>query len=202
MGTLNAATVADRTGFQTNELLLLMGALVLLISCVNYANLASAQTLAWAKEVGLRRVVGAGRGQIVAQCLIEATLVMAIAFALAFALVVTVGVLLDPAASAQILRHAAGSFGLWVVLAATYLGAVLVAGGYPAFVLSSVRPAHVIRGAGARIRQTAGSAVARGTAVHCRKFSTDHGPRDAVAAPGRRASHLRRNDGSGRDRFQ
>lgn len=68
-----------------STLLLLLGTVVLGIACVNYVNLATAQALRRANEVGLRRAIGADTRQIVAQHLLEAALMTGAAFVLAVA---------------------------------------------------------------------------------------------------------------------
>lgn len=123
--------------------------LVLVIACVNYMNLATARSLKRAKEVGLRKVVGAGKGQLVRQFLADA---MALTF---MALVLAVGLVLAalPAFRAFVerdivfdpLRDAALMPGL--VLLAAVVGAV--AGSYPALFVSAFRPVSAIKGTGA-----------------------------------------------------
>ena len=71
-GDIPAMRQADRTQIY---LLGAVGLIVLLIACSNYVNLATARALERAREVGVRKAVGAGRGQIVAQMVVE-TLVL------------------------------------------------------------------------------------------------------------------------------
>ncbi|MBD0256216.1 MAG: ABC transporter permease [Cytophagales bacterium] len=134
--------------------------LVVLLAVVNFMNLVTAHATTRAKEVGLRKVVGAAKGQLVAQHLLESVLVTVIGFGLAFVL----AALLRPLLNDLYGRHA--DFTLFKnpalvggVLAGV-LGIGLLAGSYPAFVLSGFKPVAVLKGAfkntgsGIRLRQT------------------------------------------------
>ncbi len=132
--------------------------LVLLLACVNYATLATAQAMGRATEVGVRKTLGAGRAQLAGGFLAEA-LVLSLA-AGALAVVVTAAGL--PAFNAFFEKGVAlGSLGAldWTAAAALVLATGLVAGAYPAAVLARFRPASALRGAatrgrsGTRVRQ-------------------------------------------------
>ena len=123
--------------------------LVLVIACINYMNLATARSLKRSKEVGLRKVVGAARGQLVRQFLGDSTVTALMALLLAIGLVLAV----LPAFRAFMEReivfrplHDA------VLTPALLLLAVLVgvaAGSYPALFVSSFRPVATLKGSGA-----------------------------------------------------
>ncbi len=120
---------------------------ILLLACINFINLATANALTRAREVGVRKALGSQRSQLVAQFLMEAVLLSGLALGLAVALVQ----LLAPAFEAlagQPLSLTKGDAG---VLAPLLLGAALLiglaAGAYPAFFLSRFRPAKVLKGA-------------------------------------------------------
>lgn len=130
----------------TLTILSVVGLFTLLIAALNFMNLATARSANRAREVGLRRVIGADRRQLVLQFLGEAVL-----FALtAMALAVVAVLLAIPA-----LNGLTGAGLTWrdlispAALALFAGGAVVVglaAGLYPAFVLSSVRPVSALRG--------------------------------------------------------
>lgn len=126
--------------------LLLIAAFTLIIAWVNYINLSTARALERAKEVGLRKVLGSRRGQLVRQFLLEATVLHVIAVGCGLLLVWMV----RPAFLVWAGIPAGTAFWndvqIWTgLLAFTTLGAVL-AGLYPAFVLSGFRPATVLKG--------------------------------------------------------
>ena len=119
---------------------------ILLIACVNFMNLATARSMQRAREVGLRRVVGAYRAQVAGQFLGESVLTTLIAMVLAVVAVQFVlpafSQLANRTLSFNVLQDPmliAGAFGLAVV-------AGVLAGSYPAIYLSTFRPAEVLRG--------------------------------------------------------
>lgn len=131
----------------------LAAAIVLLIACVNFMNLATARSSRRALEVGLRKVVGARRSQVIGQFFGESILFALLALVLASGLVAA----LLPAFNR--LSGKGIGFGTmlgWPVLPGLAALAILtgiLAGAYPALVLSSFRPARVLKGlvrAGAR----------------------------------------------------
>ncbi|HET7132240.1 MAG TPA: ABC transporter permease, partial [Gammaproteobacteria bacterium] len=139
------------TGLSFAALLLLLGGLVLGVACVNYANLATARAARRAREIGVRKALGASPAQIAVQSLHEAA-----AFTLA-ALAIALGAL---AAAQPLLKRILGveigtafftSLGVWPMLAALLLVVTVAAGAYPAFVLSRVRPVSAIAVTQARL---------------------------------------------------
>ncbi len=123
--------------------------LVLLLACINYANLAVGMSLTRAREVGLRKVVGAGRGQLMRQYFAESLLLSFAALALAVPLT---GIFLP---GLNRLLMVPGSFGSsldlqftpWTVMALAGVGVVmgLVAGAYPALVQSRMQPVEIMQ---------------------------------------------------------
>jgi putative ABC transport system permease protein len=119
--------------------------LILIIACINFVNLATARAMKRAREVAMRKVVGATRGQLIRQHLGEAILTALIALVIAIAIVELV---LSPFNS---FLHKQLRFDLLgdPVLAATILGLILIVGAagglYPAIYLSRFKPAAVLR---------------------------------------------------------
>ena len=119
--------------------------LLLGMSCVNFINLATARSTLRAREVALRKVVGARRRQLIAQFVGESTLIAAIGMILALAAVETLSPFLRPyLASALEFKYFGFGGILWLVLAATLLVGI-ISGLYPAIVLSSFRPAVILK---------------------------------------------------------
>jgi ABC-type antimicrobial peptide transport system permease subunit len=75
----------DDAGVSVPTLLLTLGLLVLIVACVNYANLATARAARRTREVGLRKALGADRAQIARQYLFEAGALTSVALVLALA---------------------------------------------------------------------------------------------------------------------
>ena len=119
---------------------------ILLIACINFMNLATARSAERAKEVGLRKVVGARRAQLTGQFLSESFLMTLLAMLLALGLC---GVLMPFFNTLTEKTLGLGSLlngtnVAWLVGIVLVVGAV--AGGYPALVLSGFRPARVLKG--------------------------------------------------------
>jgi putative ABC transport system permease protein len=119
--------------------------LILGMATVNFVNLATARASQRAREVALRKVLGATRGQLIAQFLAESTIVTGISVVLAAALVELSVPWLGAALDADLHTHWLGDRGLVVPVLALW-AVVAVAGGiYPAFYLSRYRPAEVLK---------------------------------------------------------
>jgi putative ABC transport system permease protein len=140
---LNAQLLGG-SGLSITTVLLALSALVLLVACVNYATLATAQAARRAREVGLRKAIGANRARVAIQYLSEAAVMTAIA-----AVVALIAVrLLTPA-----LRNAVGinlnvglyGTGFWLFLGGLLVLVALLGGAYPSLVLARVPPIEALR---------------------------------------------------------
>ncbi len=122
-----------------------IGFLILLVACFNFTNLATAHAMTRAREIAMRKCVGARRTQLVVQFLGEAVLMALIALALALSVIEIV----LPAYAGFLGRPIALDYvSDWPVLALVAGIAVtagLLSGAYPALVLSGFRPARVLR---------------------------------------------------------
>jgi len=122
-----------------------IGLLILLVACFNFMNLATARAAMRAREISLRKTLGATRRQLMVQFLGESMLMslMALVFALALVEVVlpSFGSFLGVPLSLQYLQDWPLSLGIL----ATAIAAGLISGFYPALVLSGFRPANVLR---------------------------------------------------------
>jgi putative ABC transport system permease protein len=120
--------------------------LILVIAWFNYINLSTASALKRAKEVGIRKVVGASRAQLIRQFLGESALLNAVAFALSITLVTALqgvyGNLIGKNVTLDVLNDGSFWLGAFVIL----LTGTLASGAYTAFVLSSFNPAKVLKG--------------------------------------------------------
>ena len=119
--------------------------LVLIIACINFINLATARSEMRAREVGVRKVLGANRMQLIRQFLGESVLMAGLAAVLAVILVHLVLPAVNEIAGKQLALPITD----WMVLAALVLGTILIglaAGSYPAAYLSGFLPAEVMKG--------------------------------------------------------
>lgn len=126
--------------------LISIGVLILVLAIVNFVNLVTARSTTRAKETGLRKVVGAHRGQLISQHLAESILITVFAGILAVlaaaAAIPWLNDLYQRFADPSLLLSANTLIGLAAVL----LLVGILAGLYPAFVLSSFLPATVLKG--------------------------------------------------------
>ncbi|MBN1271522.1 MAG: ABC transporter permease [Candidatus Aminicenantes bacterium] len=118
---------------------------VLVIACINFMNLSTARSGRRAAEIGLRKVVGAGRGQLVRQFLGESLILSFLAFVLAFFLVHIFLPVFKNISGKDVGFSFVWRAPFLLGMAGIALIAGLLAGIYPAFVLSSFRPAEVLR---------------------------------------------------------
>jgi ABC-type antimicrobial peptide transport system permease subunit len=123
----------------------IVGILVLLIACINFMNLSTARSERRAKEVGVRKVMGSVRGQLILQFLIESLLMAALAFLLSVVLVQTVLPAFN-ALTGDAVQVPYGSSWFWLIMLSLVLLTALLAGSRPAFFLSSFQPVKVLKG--------------------------------------------------------
>lgn len=129
----------------------IIGVFILVIAWINYINLSTAKSMERAKEVGLRKVVGAARIQLIMQFLFESLIINILAL-LASALLVFISM---PLFSDFIGKNIGNGFfttglgtepGFWSIVFFIFLVGALVVGAYPALILSSFRPVAVLKG--------------------------------------------------------
>lgn len=120
--------------------------LILLIAWVNYINLSTAQALNRSKEVGVRKVLGANRSQLVLQYLSETFLITLISIGVAILLVELFQPLFNDFAGKQLSIAALGFGSFWIISIALIVVGSLLSGSYVAFVLSSYKPIKAIKG--------------------------------------------------------
>jgi putative ABC transport system permease protein len=123
-----------------------IGLITLVIALVNYVNLATARAMDRAREVGVRKAVGAERRQLVVQFLFESALTVGGAALLAVALAAALTPAVNALAETRLSLALWADAGFWVAFLGTLLAATLLAGLYPAFALSAFRPAAALKG--------------------------------------------------------
>jgi putative ABC transport system permease protein len=127
------------------KLLTILGLFILAIACINFMNIATARSEYRGREVGVRKVLGATRNQLIFQFLSEALLTAFLALAL--------GLVISHVALPAFNQYAEKNihFGfwdwrVWALLAGMGLFTGLLAGSYPALFLSSFKPVRVLKG--------------------------------------------------------
>jgi putative ABC transport system permease protein len=124
----------------------LIALFILIIACINYMNLATARSSVRAREVGMRKVVGASRTQLIGQFLSESTLLTLISLALAMGIVYMVLPAFNQLADRQITLSLVNNWPLIASLTGIALLVGVAAGSYPAFLLSGFKPISVFSG--------------------------------------------------------
>ena len=120
--------------------------LVLLIAWVNYVNLSTAQALRKAKEVGVRKVIGAQTGQLIGQFLTETGILSVGSVLLGIGLTIALQGIFNEFTGKTLSLTVLSQSGFWLGLLGLILLTALVSGGYVAFVLSRQRPIVALRG--------------------------------------------------------
>ncbi|MEO1450393.1 MAG: ABC transporter permease, partial [Bacteroidota bacterium] len=127
-------------------ILLSLGGFILLIAWLNFVNLSTARATKRAREVGIRKTIGAHRRQLISQFLAESTLVFGVATLLAM-LLAEISLPAFCEWSGQVVSgHILSNTQLVLTCLGLFAGGSIAAGAYPAFVLSSYRPVDVLKG--------------------------------------------------------
>ena len=142
---------SKRSGFETGNInnvriFSVVAIFILLIACINFINLTTARSVERAKEVGIRKVIGAVKFQLAKQFIIESVIICLIAFALSLLLCSLLLPLFNQLAGKQI---SPGIFNNPLNIVVLFLLSVsigIVAGFYPSLVLSSFKPVSVLKG--------------------------------------------------------
>ena len=132
-------------GISVVGVIVALGLLTLLVGCVNYANLATAQAVTRAKEYGMRKVLGAARVQVMAQAFLEAMLATVVAAVLALGVLALAAPAIEAYTGVGLLYFLTRGFWSVLFVVGLVLAVSLAASAYPAFVLSHVRPAVALQ---------------------------------------------------------
>ncbi len=134
-----------RGRIQFVSLFVIIGGFVLLLACINFMNLSTAQSEKRAREVGIRKSIGSARTQLIWQFLSESFMVVMLSWFVAIAMV---GFVLpwfnDLAGKAMSVPWT--NVGFWLVSLGFILVTSLLSGSYPALFLSSFQPVKVLKG--------------------------------------------------------
>src|SRR6266536_1930354 len=141
----------DENGVQSSGLIQyvwlfgIIGVFVLLLACINFMNLSTAQSEKRAKEIGIRKAIGSVRSQVVRQFYIESLLIVVFAFLLSILLVQLSLPWFNDLSNKQ-MSIPWGNSAFWIIAAVFIIITNAVAGSYPALYLSSFQPLKVLKG--------------------------------------------------------
>ncbi|TDQ08796.1 ABC transporter permease [Pedobacter metabolipauper] len=139
--------IAKRGNAANITILLALSSLLLIIACINFANLSIAQSAKRAKETGIRKVMGAFRTELIVQFLTETTVQCLLALFLSVVLAEMCIPVLNMMMGTELqLFNPASLQKLSIQISLVILIVILVSGGYAAFFLSGFKPARVLKG--------------------------------------------------------
>jgi putative ABC transport system permease protein len=126
--------------------LLLVALFIIAIAWVNYINLATARSIERAREVGIRKVIGSSRAQLITQFMSESVLINAIGIVLALVIVYVVQPYFNQLLQYQLSLSYISGQSILIGLVGMVMAGIILSGLYPAFVLSSFKPISVLKG--------------------------------------------------------
>lgn len=137
-------------------LMAVIGLFIVLIACFNFVNLSTARATRRAKDVGLRKVVGAFRNQLVTQYLNESVLISLFSLLIALALSAVAIQWMNEFTNKQLSLNLVEQWPVLLGVIAFTIVTGLMAGIYPAFIISSYKPAEVLKGQQSSVKGKAG----------------------------------------------
>lgn len=142
--TLSEANTAiwDMLGIPVISVIEGLGVMVLIIACVNYTNLATAQSMGRAREVGLRKTLGAGRNQLLSQFIIESLTITFFAMMLALTVLELVIPLFNSATGKILAIEYVTKLPM---LLGTVIAVGILAGAYPSYLITKTNPIEALR---------------------------------------------------------
>jgi putative ABC transport system permease protein len=152
---LSAGEVYSRLNQTNNKqiiyILLFVGALISSLSLINYINLSTAKATTRAKEVGVRKVIGSSKTQLIRQFLFESFLYVMLASAMALLLVESSLPMINDATGLSLSLAASLQPQNWISFAVILLGVSMISSLYPAWILSSFSPSSVLKTSSAQL---------------------------------------------------
>lgn len=131
----------------TVKYLTIIAFIILFIAWVNYINLSTARAIERANEVGVRKVLGAEKKQLIKQFIFESSLINLVAILLSLSLVALAQPVFSKLGADHLLKLSIwGDLTFWMVVGILFIAGILFSGIYPAFTLSGFKAVDVIKG--------------------------------------------------------
>jgi putative ABC transport system permease protein len=140
------SAVTDQGDIKNLYIFAAIGLFVMVLACVNFINLSTAQAAKRAKEIGVRKVMGSEKKQLVQQFLMEALFFSVISVIIALNIVVALLPFFNQLSGKAINVNMLLDAQFWLILAGLITTITLLAGSYPAFYLASFKPVSVLKG--------------------------------------------------------
>jgi len=138
------ADLTDK-GIGTVRIFIIIALLILVIACINYVNLSTARSMLRAKEISMRKIVGAAKSHLFMQFIVETALLFLLAAAFAIGLIFILMPLFNQVSGKQLVFNLA-DYHIWLVISATIAGTLAASSIYPALLLSSFEPLKALKG--------------------------------------------------------
>ncbi|MEC5147556.1 ABC transporter permease [Chitinophaga sp. 212800010-3] len=141
-----------------NRILTVVAILLLLVACINFVNLATARSAERSREIGVRKALGAVRGQVFWQFIAESFLITGYALIVGVLIAMILLPSFNNIVGVKLVLDFTTGYWLYALLALIFITTAFVAGTYPAFFLARFRPVQTLKGhtplGGRRIRKT------------------------------------------------
>jgi ABC-type antimicrobial peptide transport system permease subunit len=138
-------SVMQHSNIKVVYIFTVLGILLLLIACINYVNLTTSRATLRAKEVSIRKIIGAEKKQLFAQFITESVLISLLSLFVTI-IIVQLFLPLFNRFTEKIFALSFTSPGLWIIAGSTLLVTILLTSIYPAILLSSFKPLSIFRG--------------------------------------------------------
>jgi len=127
------------------KIIMLVVIMLLAIASINYINISTAQAIKRAKEVSVRKIIGANKQQLFFQFILETTMLFLFAIILAIGLVYVLMPVYNFIAGNQLIFSITDS-GVWKIISISFFATLIASSIYPAILLSSFKPIESLRG--------------------------------------------------------
>ncbi len=138
---------ADMTdnGITTVRIFIIIALLILVIACINYVNLSTARSMLRAKEISMRKIIGAAKMQLFMQFIIETALLFMMAAVLAIGLIYIMMPVFNKVSGKE-MNLDLSDYHVWLLLLTAITGTLAASSIYPALLLSSFEPLKALKG--------------------------------------------------------
>ncbi len=120
--------------------------LIIIVAWVNFINLTIARAISRSKEVGIRKAIGAGKGQLATQFMMETFFSGFVSMLITIAITFGIGNIFNRVTGISTNLFSIHTWQVWVVFIGTFLAGTILASIYPALILSSINPIKALRG--------------------------------------------------------
>lgn len=132
-------------GMATVRMFIIIAILILVIACINYVNLSTARSMLRAKEVSLRKIVGAAKWQLFMQFIVETCMLFVFAVIIALTLVHFLVPYFNEVSGKELILNFS-DYHIWLIIFFTISGTLIISSIYPAMLLSSFEPLKALKG--------------------------------------------------------